>query len=338
MLRLALVGCADGGGAHPRLAPRLHGGRFSAAVDRDAGLAKNTALALGAEVSSDSLDALLAEHSSAVDAVVLRIADQFLDALCRRAAAAGKHVLADGPLAATVADTRRLVAACAGVRLMVGPVARFLPSLRVVKERLDAGRLGEPGLLRVHRWEPPDPHAEASGETGHLLYRLTREIDVACWLFGQHPTGVYAASRPPHPHGPDGPGYVQLHLGFPRGGMALIDYARTLPPGDSYFSLSLIGSAGAAYADDHHNTQLLYGGGRPAGLLAGQGDAAALAQLQEFVDAVTQGREPSVTGADGLRAAQVMLAAARSVATGDAFHWGGEHYSLTASAATQVGS
>ena len=56
------------------------------------------------------------------------------------------------------------------------------------------------------------------------------------------------------------------------------------------------------------------------------------------MDAVTQGREPSVTGADGLRAAQVMLAAARSVATGDAFHWGGEHYSLTASAATQVGS
>ena len=43
--------------------------------------------------------------------------------------------------------------------------------------------------------------------------------------------------------------------------MALIDCAQTLPQGDGYFSLSLIGSTGAAYADSHHNRQLLYGGG-----------------------------------------------------------------------------
>jgi myo-inositol 2-dehydrogenase/D-chiro-inositol 1-dehydrogenase len=317
MLRLALVGCADGGGPYPRVALRLRGGRFTVAVDRDIQAARAAALALGAESWSDNLDTLSAEF----DAAVIRPADRSL-VLCLRAVAAGKHVLAEGPPVASAEDVRRLLAACAGVRLMVGAVSRFLPSLRVVKESLDAGRLGEPGLLRVHRWEPRDLRGESSGEGGRLLHRLTREIDLACWLFGQHPTEVYAAA-PPYPPEPD---YAQLHLGFPRGGMALIDCARTLPPGDSYFSLSLIGSTGAAYADDHNNTQLLFGGGHPVGLLTGQGDAAALAQLQEFVDAVTQNREPSVTGADWLRAVQVGEAVATSLATRQAVRWGGERY------------
>jgi predicted dehydrogenase len=106
-----------------------------------------------------------------------------------------------------------------------------------------------------------------------------------------------------------------LHLGFAGGGMAVIDYAETLPPGDGYFSLSLIGSTGAAYADDHHNMQLLYGGGHPSALHTGEADLSALAQLQEFLNAVEQNREPLITGADGLRAVEVAEAAAVSLAT-----------------------
>jgi predicted dehydrogenase len=295
MIRLAFIGDTACTAPYLRAAERLRGGRIA--------------------VVADSLDALPAEQHDAIDAVVLCAADQPLAPLIRRAAEAGKHVLADGLLAETVGEVKRLLAACAGVRLMVGLPARFLPSLRAVKEARDSGRLGEPGLLRVHHWEPHGP--------GSVLPRLTHEADLACWLFGRHPSEVYAAASPLHPQEP---AYVQLHLGFPGGGMALIDRAQTLPPGDSYFSLSVIGSAGAAYADGHHNTQLLFGGGHPAGLLTGEGDGHLRAELQEFIDAIEQGREPSPGRADGLRATQVILAAARSVATGLSFRWGGEHY------------
>ena len=100
--------------------------------------------------------------------------------------------------------------------------------------------------------------------------------------------------------------------------MALIDCARTLPPGDAYSSLSLIGSAGAAYADVHHNMQLLFGGGRPAAFLTRDGDGYLVALLQEFVSALAEKREPSVPGADGLTVLQVVEAAAESLATGQA--------------------
>jgi myo-inositol 2-dehydrogenase/D-chiro-inositol 1-dehydrogenase len=294
MIRLALIGDTARTAPYLRAAERLRGGRIA--------------------VVADSLDTLLAEQHDAFDALVLCSADQPLAALIRRAAEAGKHILADGTLAESVGEVKRLLADCAGVRLMVGMSARFLPSLRAVKEALDSGRLGEPGLLRIHHWEPHGP--------GGVLPRLTREADLACWLFGRHPSEVYAAASPAHPQEPT---YVQLHLGFAGGGMALIDRAQTLPPGDSYFSLSVIGSAGAAYADGHHNTQLLFGGGHPAGLLTGEGDGHVLAQFQEFVAAIGEGREPSPGGADELRATQVILAAARSVATGLSFRWDGEH-------------
>src|SRR5262249_1046053 len=98
------------------------------------------------------------------------------------------------------------------------------------------------------------------------------------------------------------------------------------PPGDDYFSLSLIGSSGAAYADDHHNAQLLYGGGHPAALRTGQGDAGLLGQLRAFVAAVEEGRDPPGTGADGVRALRVAEAAGLSQAGGRALRRAGEQY------------
>ena len=53
--------------------------------------------------------------------------------------------------------------------------------------------------------------------------------------------------------------------------MAMIDVAASLPSGGDYFSLTMIGGTGAAYADDHHNMNLLYSGGQPNAIRASQG-------------------------------------------------------------------
>jgi predicted dehydrogenase len=181
-----------------------------------------------------------------------------------------------------------------------------------VKEVFDAGRLGVPGLLRIHRWKPGERGRERHGaagaqdDAGTLVRRIVGEIDLACWMFNQRPETVYAVGCSQT----GSSDYVQVHLGFKGGGMALIDYAETLPQGDGYFSISLIGSIGAAYADDHHDMQLLYKGGPPSALHTGDADAAALAQLQEFVNAVQERREPLSTGIDALRGIEVVETAA----------------------------
>src|SRR5262249_4315717 len=140
---------------------------------------------------------------------------------------------------------------------------------------------------------------------------LLRDLDVTLWLAGRFPERVYAV-------GQSGDGcYAQLHLGFPGGGMALLDYTDRLPPGDGYQSLSVIASRGAASADDQANVQLLYRGGRPRALPAPERSGLLAAVAQDFVDALRGNRLSS--GAIEWRNVFTVAAAARqSFASGQA--------------------
>jgi len=108
--------------------------------------------------------------------------------------------------------------------------------------------------------------------------------------------------------------------------MALIDHSMMLPPGSDYFSLSVFGSAGAAYADDHHNMHLLYRGGCPTALPAGQGKLHHLAELQAFVNAIETGHPSAIAIDDGHKATEVVRAAGRSLTAGRAMRLIGSSY------------
>src|SRR5262249_29583039 len=111
---------------------------------------------------------------------------------------------------------------------------------------------------------------------------------------------------------------IQVHLGFPGGCSALLDYTNGLPAGDGYQSLSVIAASGAAYADDHQNTQLLFRGGHPQGVRADERAGQLAAMAQEFVDALAAGRDPSA-GADEWRAVFALAEQVKeSLATGEA--------------------
>ena len=159
------------------------------------------------------------------------------------AIAAGKHVLVGAPVADSLEETEELLKAAdeAGVFLAVGGLPVNVPANRVILDRLSSGKLGEPGLLRVHCW---------SGESGRALAsKLYGHIDLAIRFFGSSPAELYSVARGEQ-------SYLQVHLGFAGGGMAVLDFSDRLPAGQGYDSLSLIGSSGAAYSDDHHNTHL----------------------------------------------------------------------------------
>ncbi len=300
MIRLALIGCHDTADQYAAAASRLS----------------------NVTVTAANLDESLAAYADSFDAVVMRVTGETDLARCLEAVAAGKHVLIEPPLAPSLEFAETISAACraAGVRIMTGLSDRFVPGIQTVKQSIDSGSLGEPGLLRIHRWETCDAHAR-----GLLPQHLIADIDLATWMFGCRPMQIYAVSREAASRKAAGSAngvtdFVQLHLGFPDGGMALIDVATSMPDGDSYYSLSMIGSTGAAYADDHHNMQLLYRGGRPSALKIGQGCRHLTAQLQEFASAIADGREPSANAADWRTAICVADAVATSLSTGHAVH------------------
>ncbi|MEO1999062.1 MAG: Gfo/Idh/MocA family oxidoreductase [Planctomycetaceae bacterium] len=302
MIRLVLAGDNRFVEPYARVVPHIGSAQICAVAAGDASLASRC----GVQLHAADLGQLLARHAPECDAVVL-------DATCGTAAArlaidAGKHVLIRGELQATQSELDALDALSRDrdLRLMIGCETRFGPALQTVKKSLTSGQIGEPGLLRIHRWEA------AGQECRAMAYAPQREIDLACWLFDASPARVFSLSPSAGTRATPAD-YLQLHLGFPRDGMALIDISRSLPSGDNYFSLSVIGSTGAAYADDHHNTQLVFGGGSATAHRTSETQAALLAQLQEFLASIDEQRVPATSLPNQRRVLRVADAVTQSL-------------------------
>ena len=319
MIRLALVGCGRNAAALAAAAAASDLCRLEVAADIEARAAGDLARAAEARAHVGDLASLLESNAADVQAVIVNTPNDSHADIALAAIAAGRHVLVEKPLAlsADAADEVRRRANEAGVRLMVAHTLRFMPANVQVHRALAAGELGKPGMLRSHRWlrrfpGPPGGWKHDPARSGGLcIHEAVHEIDQALWLIGERPTHVHAL---------EAPDLLQIHLGFASGAMAICGVATGLPLGSGYYTLSLIGSLGAAYADDHHNMHLVYRGGRPQAFVSDQRAIAARAQLDEFASAIRDGRDPSVSGADAVAALQVAEAAADSAASGQTAH------------------
>src|SRR5262249_16919753 len=93
----------------------------------------------------------------AIDAVVVAIADQFhLDA-CRKAIAAGKHVLVEKPLGTSVeeCETLRAEVRAAGLTLQIGNNRRFDPGVAFA-EKFIREEMG--GIMALKAWYCDSTH------------------------------------------------------------------------------------------------------------------------------------------------------------------------------------
>ena len=320
MTRYALVGAAAAAPYADALL-RLPEVRIAAVVDEDLELRQSAVQLLGAAHQAATVDELLAAAGESCSAVLVHGAPASRLDHARAAMQHGKQVLLELPVANSADQVGALTEECrdAGVVLMVSGTLRFLPSQQVLKGRLDAGKLGTLGLLRAHRWCARAKDDERGADPQARCRALAASyLDLANWLFGACPTEVYARGGES--------GYLQIHLGFAGGGMAFIDLTEDLPPGDGYRSVTVVGSAGAGYADDHHNRALVFSGGAAAARDPGEGNLHLVAELKEFGAAVAGQRAPQVTGIDAGAALLVAEAAASSVATGAVLERKGEHY------------
>lgn len=199
---------------------------------------------------------------------------------------------------------------------------RFLPSRQLIRQQLDAGKLGEVGLIRIHRWESVGqvfnlpglagqvenlPHVEGNLPTGLLC-----DLDLVLWLVGKLPDAIHAVEQS------DASGrFVQVHLGFPGGAMALIDFSNRLPVGDGYQSLSVIGSAGAAYADDHQNMQLVFRGGQAQAVRAEETGRRHSAAVQERIESLQAGQDVAASVAEWRNVLKVADDIQQSISSGE---------------------
>ncbi|CAA9580169.1 MAG: Putative dehydrogenase [uncultured Thermomicrobiales bacterium] len=151
--RIALIGCGWAGLRHARGYIGA-GAELRWLIDTDAERAEGLRRELGAagatQVGTDYREAL---RDPATDAVDICLPHDLHAPIAIEATGAGKHVLCEKPLAATLEEADRMIAAAgrAGVVLMVAENVRFDPVFGKVGELLRDGVIGMPALVQLAR-------------------------------------------------------------------------------------------------------------------------------------------------------------------------------------------
>ncbi|MXY42151.1 MAG: Gfo/Idh/MocA family oxidoreductase [Rhodospirillaceae bacterium] len=148
------------------------------------------------------------------------------------AAAAGKHVLVEKPLAVSMADGAAMVDACdrAGVSLIVGPSHSFDAPVAQARASIESGALGRVRMIHAFNFtdflyrprRPEELRTEAGG--GVLFSQAVHQVDVVRVLAGGLATRVSAFTGAWDPARPAEGAYSAL-LAFEGGAFASLTYS-----------------------------------------------------------------------------------------------------------------
>ena len=168
-----------------------------AIASRDPERAAETARRLDVPRSYGSYEALLADPD--IDAVYVPLPNHMHAEWTLRAAAAGKHVLCEKPLAMSEAQAREMVEGCrrAGVKLMEAFMYRLHPQWVRVREIVAQGRLGDvlavQSFFSYRNLDAENIRNVPAYGGGALMDIGCYAINVSRMLFGSEPLGVQGA-------------------------------------------------------------------------------------------------------------------------------------------------
>ncbi len=325
LVRVALIGSGRMGSFHGEtLARRLPGAMLAAVVDPAPGAAERLAATLGApKFFTDPSEAFA--HPE-IDAVVIAAPARFHADLVVAAAAAGKGVFCEKPMALTLADADRAIEAAqrAGVVLQVGFNRRYAADWAAARGLLDEDRLGTPRLLRSVTRDPGgfDPAKVAPNTI--FLETLIHDFDALRFLNpGATAVEVYAtATALVEPEWKDR-GLLDTAVVVVRFDNGAVGTAEACFEAAYGYDVrgEVFGSGGMATLGGGRRTGMVFSSA--AGELAetARGDQELLsdaytAELAAFVDAIRSSGPADVTGEDARASLEIALAAAESVESG----------------------
>jgi len=273
-----------------------------------------------------SLDAMLPD----VDVIDICSPTHLHHEMVLRAAAAGKHIVCEKPLARTTAQAQEMVTACekAGVRLLVAHVVRFFPEYALAHSAVVEEQVGRLAVIRLHRgsYRPKKPAGnwflDEVKSGGILMDLMIHDYDFARWVAGE--VESVSARRVTQLH-PDAPvDYGLVILSHRSGALSHIAGAWAYPPPTFHTHLEIAGDRGLIEFDSDgtapiHNLILKTGGSDAPDVAIPSSpvsESPYTTQIKEFYGALAEGKTTRVSATDGLAAVQIAEAAMESALTG----------------------
>src|SRR5215467_13560243 len=218
---LGIAGLGMAGAVMVRAVARHPGFRLVAAAEPHAGPRSALGRDFQANIHSD-IRALCDDPT--VDAVYIATPHQFHAEHAKLAAAAGKHIILEKPMALTLADCDAIIAAVekAGVRLVIGHTHAFDPAIRAMRAIIASGELGRLGMVASwnytdYLYRPRRPEELDTARGGGILFnQMPHQIDIVRLLGGGLVTSVRAAAGTLDPAQPT-EGHAVAFLAFADG-------------------------------------------------------------------------------------------------------------------------
>jgi UDP-N-acetylglucosamine 3-dehydrogenase len=240
---------------------------------------------------------------------------------------AGKQVLVEKPLARTLADCDRMIAAAEKTDriLMVGHICRFNPRYAMARQRVAEGEIGRVISMYARRNIPAARSETVLEKIGPLLGDGVHDTDLMLWITGGKIETAYALTHRTRKLKFPDLGWAMYR--FTDGAIGVIENVWCLPDGTPFRiheQLEIIGTKGSIYihgGDTNMAVQTAAGVDYPETLywpeMHGQISGALRSEISYFIDCVSRGKQPTVVTPPEARAAVAAVTAAeKSAETG----------------------
>ncbi|MFM2147630.1 MAG: hypothetical protein RL546_800 [Chloroflexota bacterium] len=314
-LRVGVIGLGEIGGAHCASIATLPQATLVAVADLRSDVAAKVAATYGATAYATA-EELLAHPD--LDAVIIALPDHLHRAAAEAAAAAGKAMLVEKPLAVDAEDARAIVRAAdaAKVFLMVGFTVRYFPQYLRARQAVESGELGTIVSAFARRVNVVTQTDRIAGRVGVLHFLGVHDFDALRWVMGDEVASVHCVSATSAPLAHNVEHETFTTLTFKKGAIACVQagwYLPTTHPAGFDFRLDLTGRDGSLNLSMMEQGIAIHGrSGTSYPYMA----SPLIAEDRDFVDRVLAGAPSPITGADGLAAGAIVDAALESIATG----------------------
>jgi predicted dehydrogenase len=327
---ICVVGAGRAGLVHARnYRQNVPGALLTAIVDADLDVAKRAARELEMDHYFSSLQDAL--ESASFEAVCIASPTFMHRDLAVAAAEEGKHIFCEKPMALTLEEAGEMIegARAARVILQMGFMRRFDPVFRTARERLEGGDIGTPMVIRsLTRGPglPPRWACDIQTSNGMLAEVNSHDFDTIRWLGESEFERIYAEANTLKcfdlkEEFPDFYDNAIVSLRLSNGTLGVID--GSCPVHYGYDARAeVLGSEGVMLIGELQDTAV-FSCTKNTGLVASNFPGwrerfreAYVAEARHFVECIVKEEEPIVTGEDGIRALEGVLAANQSVRTG----------------------
>ncbi len=334
-ISFAVIGSGFMGGVLATAASELPYAKCVGTADVELSRAENLAAKYGCKAYSD-FHAMLDKEKPEV--VFIATPEPYHVEPVKAAADHGAQVFLEKPMATTLEDADAINKACldARVKLMIGYILRFEISYSLIHSAVEEGSIGKFLSAYARRMATISEARRLGGRVSPLTYIGVHDIDQILWYHPVPVKSVYAKATK---------GRVWEELGtydsawlmmeFEDGALGIHEVGWALPEewakwqspaswnGFGDVRMNVLGTNGNLFLD--FTPMNLYGVNREGWkmpdtrhwpTLHGKMIGSAKLEVEHFFDCVLNDKTPLVTGEDGRRSLEVMLAAERSIAEG----------------------